>query len=287
MPSPRQKTVPLASLSRAQQKIVHDNLPLVHWAINKTPALRRAGKAGRSYVELLQEGALALVSAVRNHDPHAHGAFGAYALARIRFAMRRYAQENDSLIRVPYITQRRIADKARRRPRVCKRDRHRPDAPPRISRAIVNSAMLRRLAERRAPRRSAIPGLTLGDLARERLERAMRNALRELKHSPRAADDYQSMLKICMDERWQIPDDESQRPLRWIADQTGSSVGRITRCEKRYRAAVARRLEQDQVFHRLCRMARTRRHGWSHPTGDADLADLVGDAALAPPCEQG
>lgn len=283
MPSPRQKTVPLSALSRAQQKIVHDNLPLVHWAIRRSPALRRVGKAGRSYVELLQEGALALANAVRRHDLHAHGPFGAYALARIRFAMRRYAQENDSLVRVPFITQRRSADRKQRRTRPRAHDRHRPDAPPSVGCAVVDAALLRRLADRRVRRDPRDAGLTLGDLARERVEKAMRASLREMKLSPRAGGDFHALLELCMNERWRIPDEEARRPLRTIADETGSSVGRVSRCENRFRSLVARRLTGDPVFERLCRMARTRHMGWSHQTNDDDLADLVGDPALAPP----
>ena len=288
MKLPTETQIPLTSLSHAQQEIVRRNLPLVHWTIRNFDGLHRRGKIGRSHEELFQEGSVALAEALRTHDPRLHGSFGAYAVSRIRFAMRRYAQESDSLVRVPFITQRRAAGQSlhRRRRPVADEDRHRPDAPPSVESLNEPITRLRRSMGRRSPWRSndepsGTPRVSIGELARDRLDSAMRDALREMKASPFGRADYQSLLEACMSERWEIPEESARTSIRQVAGRTGSSIGRVTRCEDRFRELVAGRLEKDAVFTRLRSLSREHRLGWDHPADEEELARFGCGQAVA------
>jgi DNA-directed RNA polymerase specialized sigma subunit len=99
--------IPLAALSARQRRLVESHLPLIHHTLSRLNEwVARHRRHGR-YTELVQEGSLALIDAVRSHDPTRHGAFAPYAMARIHFAVSRFVHETQCAIRVPYSTQRR------------------------------------------------------------------------------------------------------------------------------------------------------------------------------------
>lgn len=276
--------IPLSALSGAQREIVRRNLPLVLWTIRKMAGLTRRGAVSRSHAELYQEGSLALVDAVRRHDPLEHGSFGTYAAGRIRFAVRRFAQENESAVRVPFISQRRAREQQRHRA-TSEVDRHRPDDGPRVRRFSELSrsrrAMRRRTKRLHEDDMDTLSLPTIGEMARERLDGAMREVLREMKASPRGQDDYARVVERCMIERWEVPEEEWQMSIRCIANETGSSVGRITRCEERFREMMASRLELDPVFTGLRQLAQEQQRGWQHRADSTEIAALAGREAVA------
>src|SRR5262245_13461358 len=93
--------VPLAALSARQRRLVESHLPLIHPTLNRLDDWVRRHRAAGRYPELVQEGSLALIEAVRAHDPLRHGAFAPYAMARIHFAVSRFVHETHCAIRVP------------------------------------------------------------------------------------------------------------------------------------------------------------------------------------------
>lgn len=265
------RRVSLAGLSGAQRRLVERHLPLVHLSMRRTGVLARRRRTGREYRDLFQEGALCLAEAVRSHDPARHGEFAAFAMARIRFAVSRYAQENNCLIRVPLITQRRsrsreagaAANRAGRLPRIVYMSGGSP--PPR-----------RRSWRGESSSDSANSDGTIerGRLG-ERIETAILLTLRQMKASSRSRTDYRRLIDICAEERWLVPEPESRTPLRDIARRLDCSIGRITRCERLFRAKVAERLTVEGIG------SPDRKHPAARPTRempDRDACPMEKDA---------
>ncbi|RIK68241.1 MAG: hypothetical protein DCC65_03340 [Planctomycetota bacterium] len=286
-----ERRVPLGALSCAQRRVVERYLWLASAAVRKTCVVARANRAGREFRDLWQEGALALAEAVRTHDPARHGDFAPYALARIRFSVSRYAQENSCAIRVPYITQRR----RRARLRASELDESPgegtppPAEDPSPSRDTLNNACVgdgqdgagggedeeliladvpaRRWEPALLPRVVNIgcgsphprrahgrhdPDARAREGARQRrLEEVMgpaiREAVRKLKSTPGRSADYRRMIELCAAERWLIPEPEAKLPIRELARRLGCSIGRITRCEERFRREAAGALRERGV----------------------------------------
>jgi RNA polymerase primary sigma factor len=81
--------------SRAQQRLVEANLRLVH------AQARRYRCRSHSLEDLVQEGVVGLVMAIRRFDPHRGCRLSTYALHWVRQAIARAAEYNDRLIHLP------------------------------------------------------------------------------------------------------------------------------------------------------------------------------------------
>lgn len=229
--------IALDALSAEQRRLVETHLPLAHRVARR---LLRRGRPDRDYRDLYQEGALALAEALRSHDAARHGPFPAYALSRVHFAVSRFAQENDSCIRVPFIALRRRRAAERNDP-----ETRRPDAALRVVRMDD-----RRFPDARADDDRRNPDEPVHRNAGEEnvpnviLPAVVAEVIAEMRASPRGGDDYERVVTRCAEERWTIPDRDSRRSLRALARDLHCSVGRIARCEKTFRTKVARRLRR-------------------------------------------
>lgn len=240
------KAIGLEGLSARQRQVVEAHLPLVQLT------LRRYGQGGegryggaRSQVrDLAQEACLALIEAVRRHDPARHGAFAPYAMSRMRFAISQFAHENQGIVRVPYVAQRRARGKgflsAELVPRATSMKDARHDGP-----AERSSKRFKNPFERPGARR------WIEEAVRERCERAMRQAAQELKRDPRAARGTAAVVDRCAAERWHVPEPDAKTPIRELARAMGCSLGRVTHCEARFYRRVAELLREDGEFARL------------------------------------
>jgi RNA polymerase sigma factor (sigma-70 family) len=268
---------PLGGMSERQRRIVESNLPLVRLTLRRHRNLARPPRrVGREAGELLQEGCLALVEAVRSHDPRRHGDFAAFAMSRIHQAMSRFIQENRDSIRVPYITRRR----RKQQRKTGEVDRHCPDALPRVvglRRARMTASQLR---EQRVRAESAaggsVPaeGVKVGELIRERYDRAVARAVSGMKESPRATVGYNELLERCCQERWTVPEPDAKTPIRQMARELGCSTGRITHCEDRWRSRVAAILLEDETWRKLVRLARRPGAGMEHRLTAQELDEI-------------
>ena len=265
--------IPLHAMSAAQRRVVKRNLPLVRLTLRRHPRLGEQSRTGRERGELFQEGCLALIEAVRNHDPTRHGSFAAFAMARIHFAVSRYAHERLSLIRVPFITQRR----RRERKRQLQADRHHPDPPPRVLNVAEGPQHIGRSSRaqrHRDPPTSRRIGPTIGDLLRERLDQAAQSVVKEMKTAPRCGAGHAELVERCANERWTIPEPTARTPIRQLARALRCSVGRITHCEERYRNKLAAVLNEDHQFKTLTQLARGNLDGLRYCPSSVELSDL-------------
>ena len=89
-------------LTDGQRRTVQEHLGLVGMIIKRV--LSRGvphAYAHEYYEELLQEGCLGLMQAVRNYDPHCGTAFTSYALPRVHYAVWRALHRYRETIRLP------------------------------------------------------------------------------------------------------------------------------------------------------------------------------------------
>lgn len=261
-----EEKVQLHALSERQRQIVESHLPLVGHTMKRHGRSVLGGGDGRDAAEFFQEGCLALMEAVRSHDPSRHGAFATFAMARIRYAMSRYAHEECGLIRVPFSTQRRH----RQRRSAEEVDRHRPDTVPRIvpmdggCAGSPPMASVCRYAQGLVRRRE---DETLGDLLRARCDSAMREVVKRMKAAAR--DDGARFFDVCYEERWSVPEPEARTPFRRLATALGCSLGRLTRAESLFHELLIETLGRDNAYRRLVTMARHYADGLSHvPTAE-------------------
>jgi len=265
--------IPLHAMSAPQRRIVERNLALVRLTLRRYPRLGEQSPTGREHGELFQEGCLALMEAVRNHDPTRHGSFAAFAMARIHFAVSRYAHERLSLIRVPFITQRRRQEQKRQ----SQIDRHHPDPLPHVLNLAAGPQRFGstlRAQRHRDPTSSPPTGPTIGDLLRERLDQAAKSVVKEMKTAPRCGAGHAELVERCAKERWTIPEPTARTPIRQMARSLHCSVGRITHCEERFHKKVAQTLIADDVFKELTRLARRQPTGMKHCPSSEELTLL-------------
>ena len=269
-----EKLTLLEGMSDRQARIVESHLPLVRLTLRRHRNLAKPPhRVGRETGELLQEGCLALVEAVRSHDPRRHGEFAAFAMARIHQAMSRFIQEHRDAIRVPYITRRRRKQRCRKGGA----DRHSPDALPRVVR-LTRKRMTP--SQRQVQRMYAEPlsvrgeGVKVGELIRERYDRAVEQAITGMKESPRATEGNDELLERCFQERWTVPEPDVKTPIRQMAREFGCSLGRITHCEDRWRSRVAAILHEDEVWRKLVEIARRRGAGMEYRLTAEELEGL-------------
>lgn len=248
--------IPLDALSAGQRRLVERHLPLVHLTLGRLNETRLRRPGVGSHSDLFQEGSLALVEAVRTHDAARHGAFAPFAMARMRFSISRFLHEAHGIIRVPFITQRRIR---RRRPHE-EKDRHDPAPWPRV----VRLSKRHRVASRPPTIGSADGSTTVGEQIRARYERAARRAVRNLSRSSRATPAGRRVFKKCIRDRWLIPEPDEKTPIRKLARSLDCPPSRVMRCEERFIRKVGRLLGDDLALQKLLRLSRRSPDGMRH-----------------------
>lgn len=258
--------VSLGVLSDRQRAIVKSHLRLVQFTLNRHRHLVRPRRDGREEHELFQEGCLALIDAVRNHDARLHGHFGPYAIARIHFALSRYVHEHGTTVRVPFITQRRR--RARGIPIHADAKTGMPlPTVQRLGDAVTPPS--RGAVEREFPNQPRV-----GDLIAERIDIAMQRVLDEMKRAPRCAPGTAEVIERCAQERWRIPEPEARTSIRKLARALDCSLGRITHCEERFHQRMGKALNEDAAFQALRDEARRADRGFDERLPPDRLAKL-------------
>lgn len=273
--------VALESMSDRQRRLVEAHLPLVRLTIARYARCLPPRRIGTETAELQQEGCLALMEAVRTHDPLRHGEFAAFAMARIRFAISRFVHEHRQAIRVPFITQRR-----RRSEKEDPHGRHRPDALPR-------ALSFQEISVEAKARPGAPPDLsdgsppderpTIGDAIRQRVDLAARLLAASMERSSRCKPDGQELIRQCLEGRWAIPEPEERTSIRQIAKRVGCTVSRVTHCEERFHRRLREGLSEDAACVKLLALARQSLTGMRRPLSQNEVTTLYGleDAAGA------
>lgn len=275
-------TIPLDALSARQRRRVQENLPLVQLTVDRIKADPARQRAPSDVRDLIQEGSLALAEAIRRHDPALHGDFAAYAMARVHQAVGRFLHEDESLIRVPYIAQRRRRTRShdprdaspRAKDTSSDRDRLRPDRIPSIRTrgSLANGILHSRYAH--AGSTTIRTGPTLNIALRHRIDRARRRAIEHLLRDAGRDTGEHRVIHHCNAQRWSMLDPSQQTSFRALAESLNCAPTRLFRCEKRFRETMAAVLATDRAFNRLVELARLRRHGWRHTLDAEDYAFL-------------
>lgn len=261
-----EKSVPLEALSAAQRDLVERHLPLVRHTLKRHRHLIRRGQNSRDFSELFQEGCLALIEAVRNHDRAKHGHFAAFAMARIHFALSRYVHERQHAVRVPFITQRR-----HKSARKSEKDEAEQARLPMVVR-IQDFAPFASRRTKKAP--PGLPETSIGDLMRERIDVAMRRVVETMKQGRRCSPGTREVVERCARERWSVPEPDSRTSIRQLAKSLNCSVGRITHCEERFKKRMAETLAADEDYVALRERAGRSRHGLDERIGRKEIEAL-------------
>lgn len=273
--------IPLEALSAPQRRRVQSHLPLVYRTVRamRLNPTRRSVASDRA--ELIQEGSLALIHAVRNHDPMRHGDFPPYAMARIHFAVSRYLHERSGPVRVPYVTQRR----ARKRGRAAAQEDG-PSGPSGVLRTVRVDRwdLCRRQPHGPSFRATGDEGRDeapdLGELIRARYERAAREVVRGMKSSPQSRPEMRPVVDLCVAHRWLVPEPAARLSLAEIARRLGCPLRKVARCEERFHRRMAARLGRDVMLAAVRRAARGSPDGLNHRPAPEDLARWEADAAM-------
>lgn len=247
--------IPLRAMSARQQRLVERHLGLVYLTLVRHPQLIHRRRACREPDELFQEGCVALMKALRTHDPVLHGHFAAFAMARIHYAISHYALEHEHAVRIPYITQRR----RRAELKVC------PWTPatgvPLPKSVSMKDARLHAGPSLSSERfaegsRAADAAVTLGELIRDRYDLALRQVVWEMKNAARCAANNREVVERCCEERWEIPEGEMRTSFLELARRLNCSKGRIAHCEERMRINLGKKLIADAQYQTLKRWVR-------------------------------
>lgn len=275
----------LDALSTRQRRSIEMHLPLVHLTLRRQDDLVSRHRAAGQYAELFQEGSLALVEAVRSHDPSRHGNFAPFAMARIHQAVSRFVHETRSIIRVPFITQRRD----RRLRRRSEKDRHRPYRSPRVVHLSARHRVVAQPVTCRfeTPDEPCRESITLGEILRERLDFAADSVAGRMAGSPHLLPDGENTVEQCRRERWSIPEPDEKKPIRELARFLNCPVSRVAHYEERYRKRLGKILKKDEAFQALLRLSRRAPDGLRHRLTEREWKDFaLGAKASSSPSVQ-
>ncbi|MCK6482954.1 MAG: hypothetical protein L6R00_02320 [Phycisphaerae bacterium] len=282
-------------LSDAQRAECRRHLPLVGLQLKRQAGVGRAGRLDRDPDDLFQEGAVALLRALRDHDPCRHGDFPPYALARIHYAMGRALCEQAGGIRIPFGVHRRRIDAERadcatqrREPRSARQargatsdaspspaERHsdpsrREAAVPREVRHDPDLAL--RPARTSAGGADARPRLL--HLFRERFDAIARRVADDMiaaARDPRSRKDAAAVIVACLHERWLIPEESQRTPFRALAARCGTSLGRLVRCDSTFQQRLKQALVDDPATRWLVERAAEEADGLRYAARDDEV----------------
>jgi hypothetical protein len=253
-------------LTEEQKTLVRDNAGLVGVHLRRYVRAIAPGRCGREWQDLFQEGCLGLIRAAVAFREERGIPFAAYALPRIHQAV------SEAL--------RRAGDDPRGRgwdPRAMAVRRRQPD--PYLTCATAEErAAARRGKGDAGDAPDAPPADTIGDRLRGKYERAVELAAKTALRRARR-NDRDQLVRVVVEERLMIPQEESRRALRQIARDTRSSVDRVTQCERRLAGVVRGLLEADPEYRELRSVARRHETGCEAPIGDELERRLAGATA--------
>ncbi len=98
---------------------------------------------------------------------------------------------------------------------------------------------------------------TIAERIRKKYERAVRTAGDIVADSKTTRNDKSALIRILIEQRLLIPEEEEKRSLRQIARDTASSPARVSQCERRVIKVTGELLQTDPEFRVLDRWMRT------------------------------
>lgn len=253
------------SLSDAQKNLVQKNLGLIAVHLKRRLPHERSRPDGPDrWDDLFQDGCLGLMRAARTFDPERGVPFAAYALSRIHQAISGSVRRRDSSVRVPERHGRRPDAKARRRSsrkqdpagppqRVPKVFSYSPQAmdglPARVA-SPADSAMAWS-----GPRYVPDAGRSVGELLHRKIRAAAEAALSQLPGRSNGGGDRPALARRILEERLLVADETARTSLRDIAQSSGSSYGRVVKCEALLMAGARRLLQEEDETRELCELS--------------------------------
>jgi len=251
--SHKRQRSPLPALSHEQQRLVRENIGLVGVHLRTRVPTPAEPMRNREHDDLFQEGCLALARAAARYNPDTDGAFGAYALARIRGAVFTALHERFSLIRIP--------------PHALRK--HSNDV---TVNSLENTAGVTEdeiVAKGCHSTSHRHERKTVRHAIRERFERAIHLALIELKARKwRQRNPITIMTRIAQ-ERLLVDAGNEQTPLRQIGCDFGISSGRVSAYERQLLERVHDHFARDSLLPLLLAFARRDKAG-THALLDED-----------------
>jgi len=254
-------------LTLKQRQLVRENIGLVAVHIRRNLHNLAVPRRDREREDLFQEGCLGLMQAAVTYRHDSGIAFAAYALPRIHNAVSQALHRRFCTV---YIPRRKPSPRDPDEPAA--KTRHEPNRPNVRSLDIEGAG---RLEDTRRHRPDTATTETIGERLRGKYERAAQAASRRIAAKTSRRGDRDKLVRVLMDERLLVPDDESRVALRSIARQTKSSYARVAQCEQLLKDSIRDILSADPEFHELRRRARSQHHGTEKPIDTELEQDLV------------
>jgi len=245
----------LGALTDEQRRLVRENIGLVGVHLRRHVRGRPIPTRDREWADLFQEGCLGLIRAARTFDPQRGIPFAAWALLRIRTAVREGILGGFATIRHPKNRRKRDRPKARRSP-------HAPDC---VALGFEPAA-----GDRHHPANACGEHETIGQRLRDKLDAALVRASQYTPARGRSRPDREALVQRMIEERLSVPDEAHRTPLRELARQTNSAYARVAQCEQRLLEVMRRAIASDPQTAALLREARRGERGLDTPI-DAEL----------------
>lgn len=243
----------LPALTSEQQKLVAENIGLVGVHLRTRVPTPRNPMRNREYDDLFQEGCMSLIRTATRYDPSQHGPFAAYALLRIRGAIHSALLQKFSTIRIPL----RSINQAKRAA-----ENHLTPID-----GAVESLTDKLLATIQMETPQETTAETIRHAIRRRFERAVRNALNDLRKQQWQRRNPLPIMERIAEERLMISNPSEQTPLRQIARESHVSSSRANAYEKQLTKAVRQHFENDAQLPMLMQFAH------KDPTGSEGIVD--------------
>ena len=220
-------------LNGRQRKLVLENMDLLE------PVMRRVvcepvSHRNREREDLVQEGYLGLIRAAQKFDARHGIAFRAYAIHRIQHAVVRALYERFSTVRVPFGTVGRRRVRGERS--------HDPRQVPQVH-SLGDKFLARPDGDCHDPKNLS------GDSCSGVVE-VIRRVHRQAQQSNGRRGDRADLVDQLIRTRLLVPDGDLKKSLHKIAEETDSSYGRVTSCEKTLLKRIRKELLTDPRFQR-------------------------------------
>jgi len=258
-------------LTQEQRRLVRENIGLVVVHMRRYVANLSQPRRDREWEDLFQEGCLGLMDAATRFRPERGIPFIAFALPRIHNAVSKALHAKFSTVHVPVKRTSGESDRG-----TTTSDTNSSERPGVYSLA---EEMEEGLVAAAKSDPTKPPGETIGQRMREKYERAVQTASREIAGKTSTRGDRDELVRILIEERLLVPHEESRRALRQIARDTKSSYARVAQCDRQLNDAVRRVLQSDPEFGVLKHRARADPMGCEVPVDEEIEHALVSAGA--------
>lgn len=246
-------------LTRAQRQLVEGNMGLVGVHLRRLAPQLAQPRRDREWDDLFQEGCLGLMEAAARWKPESGICFAAFALVRIHHAVSLALRNRFGLIRFPPDRTRRRKGNTQDQTSIAAKPGG-PESRPKVLPFIDDS--LHRQPDARHCIDEESDQERIGERLRAKHERAVRRVGDSLAKGTSARGDRGELVRLLIEERLLIPQEESRRAMRQIARDTQSSYARVAQCERKLREGVRATLDGDPEYHALKRRAKADPRGF-------------------------